>query len=158
MYWQEWWDNESHNNLLTFVCSTSKYLQSKNKKGKCPKRLKAKVPRCIYVVFFYTHHFQQMFGKSLMCCSVVWPCQERSCGRRGLWRVQRADTPWACSCRCCNQTCPCPACPGPSSSPTGRLGAERRKVDLLYYKTKQRNILCHKMQWSFCSFYVFDLQ
>lgn len=70
---------------------------------------------------FYTINAQnhsQMFGNNLNCN--VLPCQERL-GQKGLWRVQRAGTRWACSCRCCNQTCPFPACPDPSSSPAKHL-------------------------------------
>lgn len=62
--------------------------------------------------------------------SVQSPCREKTCGQRGLWRGQKADTPWVCSCRCCNPTYPCPACPSPSSSPAGRLRAGDRRPGL----------------------------
>lgn len=42
--------------------------------------------------------------------------------------MQRAGTQWACSCRCCNQTCPFRAYPGPSSSPTERLNRESKHI------------------------------
>lgn len=71
-----------------------------------------------------------MAGQLLILFFFFLPCQERWCGLRGLWRVQRADTRGACSCRCCNQTYPCPVCPGLSSSPTGHLEAEKQGLSL----------------------------
>lgn len=65
------------------------------------------------------------------CLLIQLPCREKTCGQRGLWRAQRADTPLVCSCRCCNRTYPCPACPNPSSSLKGRLKVAGGRQQLL---------------------------
>lgn len=83
---------------------------------------------CCWIFFSKWH--SNTFVRAIIGCAIQLPCREKTCGQRGLWRAQKADTPWVCSCRCCNRTYPCPACPNPSSSPAGRLKAGDRREGL----------------------------